>query len=313
MDEKKSIYNKIYDNILKYLFKIVFVCMIIVCIIFYSMYLFLKSNYNTYNKLINILKSIKGNSKSNFMNYGYWDKDNMTLEEANKKMCDIILNTGKLDKSKNILDVGCGFGEQDFYFADKISSNIDAIDINESSIKIANENNNKDNINFIKKSSTDLLSLNKKYDRVVSLESAFHYNTREKFLNQTYKVLEENGKLVMADILYNDNTNKYDILNYFNTKAFEKIFEIHESNRINIETLKKQLENIGYKNILINDISSKTFKPYYKYFFNNVKKPDNFEVPNFMFNILKTLGDIYINTLCNGTNGFKYVIISCVK
>ena len=67
------------------------------------------------------------------MNYGYWLSNMDDIETANKNLCDLIYNE-IMDKD-NILDIGCGYGEQDFYWKELGAKNITAIDISKKSIK----------------------------------------------------------------------------------------------------------------------------------------------------------------------------------
>ena len=67
----------------------VIVILIISMMLLYSTYYFMNEHFNSYNELIDILKSLKNNNK-NYMNYGYWDKKMMNIEDANMKLCDII-------------------------------------------------------------------------------------------------------------------------------------------------------------------------------------------------------------------------------
>ena len=53
-------------------------------------------------------------SETMYMNYGLWDNNTNNLEEANKNLCSFIFNKAKLSNNLSILDIGCGYGEQDF-------------------------------------------------------------------------------------------------------------------------------------------------------------------------------------------------------
>lgn len=39
------------------------------------------------------------------------------------------------------------------------------------------------------------------YSNIICVEAAFHFNTREQFLRDAYRVLKPSGRLVMADAL----------------------------------------------------------------------------------------------------------------
>jgi len=319
MDKIMQILKMLIQIVLCIVIIVVIPCMTIIFVICYFAFIFMNEKFNTYKSLIRILKSVAGNEKSNFMNYGYWDKPCMTLEDANKRLCKMVFTKGDLKNANNILDVGCGYGEQDFYWADKTNARIEGIDIDETSIRsaqitskqYADRGDKRKNMKFETGNACMLDRKNATYDRVVSLESAFHYPCRENFFKEAHRVLKKGGKLVMADILYNDRTS-VNIFNTINRNAFSEMFNIPTVNKIGVNEYTTQLENIGFS-VNVTDISSKTFKPYYKYFFEHVTCPDNFGLPSPIFNILRFASQIYINNLCGGTNGFTYVLTVCKK
>lgn len=282
------------------------------CLVIYLSFTFINKNFNSYQSLIHVLKSVKNNDESYFMNYGYWDESGLSLREANLRLCDIIFLRGDLKSANKILDIGCGYGEQDFYWADKTNARIEGIDIDDASIRKAQEKLRlQQNIKFECGNACMIDRKDATYDRVVSLESAFHYTTRKQFFQEAYRVLKKNGKLVMADILYNDN-DTVNLLNVINRYAFGKMFAIPTANRIGLREYVKQLENIGFR-VMVKDISDKTFKPYYKHFFENVQYSSKFGISPTIFSIIRWMCQVYINKICNGTNGFSYVITTCEK
>ena len=268
-------------------------------------------HYNGYSELVDILQSLKNNNKK-YMNYGYWCEGIENIEQANIKLCDIIYEeiSDGLNNDMKILDVGCGYGEQDIYWSKKIKESnkkiyLEAIDINDESINYAKKTNKNKNISFKNGSATNLKYNDNTFNYVISLESAFHYDKREDFFKEAYRVLKPGGKLIMGDLIYDDDEE----LNIFNKIArftFINFFNIPKSNKINICDYKKQLLNMNFNTKII-DITKNTFKPYYSYFFNNLKSK------SLLFNFYKYFASIFINKLCNGTTGFKYVITTCVK
>lgn len=319
LEKMKQILQIVTQIVICIMIMVVIPCITVIFVICYFAFTFMNEKFNTYKSLIRILKSVAGNESSNFMNYGYWDKPNMTLKKANQRLCKKVFLRGELKSASRILDVGCGYGEQDFYWAHKTRSHIDGIDIDDTSIRSAQaesrramkKGDTRRNIKFETGNACMLDRKDSTYDRVVSLESAFHYVPRVSFFQEAHRVLKKGGKLVMADIIYND-TSSVNIFNTMNRDAFSEMFAIPTANKIGVQEYTKQLEDIGFR-VKIEDISDKTFKPYYKYFFENVTCPTDFGLPSPVFSMLRYAAQIYINTLCGGTNGFTYVIAVCEK
>ena len=118
-------------------------------------------------------------------------------------------------------------------------------------------------------------------------------------------MLEVGGKLVLADLLVTDE--KIDFFNRKFQELFIKIMNIPKKNLVTPFELKKELEDIGYE-VKMCDITKRTFKPFYKFFFENYKSDC---IVNKIANHALVQG--YINNVCKGTTGFKYIVAICKK
>jgi 2-polyprenyl-3-methyl-5-hydroxy-6-metoxy-1,4-benzoquinol methylase len=254
-------------------------------------------------------------SKNNyFMNYGLWNNNNInTLKKANKNLCNFIFEKAKINSTEKftILDVGCGYGKQDFLLEKMISndSKITAIDLSKTQIEYANKYKNKqiickNKLNFVQGDAHSLIDIfnNKKFNRILSIESAFHYKDKELFFNNVSELLTKDGLFVISDIILNDNYEPT-----FMKKMFLNISKdflcIPEKNLIKLNDWKKQVENSNLKLVEIYNITNKTFIPYYKYFF--TKYIEKKKLPSFISNIL-----IYY---FNNVQSFSYIVAVCKK
>jgi cyclopropane fatty-acyl-phospholipid synthase-like methyltransferase len=183
------------------------------------------------------------------MNYGLWNDSTKSLFEANTNLIDFVFDkTELLNKTDlNILDVGCGYGEQDIYLSEKIdkSCKLTAVDISEFQINTAKsniKNKNKDNISF---DVCDALVINEKYkhssfDSIISIESAFHYSDKNKFFKNVNELLkDETSKFVITDIILKNNKNNI-LLNLF-IKLFSDVLNIPTKN------LSWSLQNLSWQ------------------------------------------------------------------
>ena len=260
---------------------------------------------DSYEQLKDVLNCVDGNDKD-YMNFGYWRDDKMNLEEANVELSDILINTLS-DKSGKTLDVGCGYGEQDIYWSMKYKMDIMAIDISEKQINMAKDRVKKNkikNLKFKKASATSLPFEDDSYDKIVCLESAFHYSPRLKFFEEANRVLKKESEMVIADITIKSNI--YGIRPSIIINFLKKLLSIPEENLITKGDYVNQLEKIGYEVETI-DITENTFNPYFNYFYNNLKLPNVFL--NFVFHSLVRI----LIVPCLDDFPLEYTIYKCKK
>lgn len=101
-------------------------------------------------------------------------------------------------KNKKILDLGCGYGENDLYFKEQGASYVLGTDISTHMIKIANEKNKIDGVEYRELAMEDISSLNEKFDIVIS-SLAFHYvSDFDGLVKNIYNVLTDDGILVFS-------------------------------------------------------------------------------------------------------------------
>ena len=132
-------------SFLNFLIIYILIFVIIVSILIYFLYKYTVNKFSkNYDNFIKILKNVENNDL-NFMNFGYWDDEYMSLTNANKKLCDFVINQTDI-KNNTVLDIGCGYGEQDFYWNDKYKYHIVALDISKKQIDYAKEKAKKLNI-----------------------------------------------------------------------------------------------------------------------------------------------------------------------
>lgn len=97
-----------------------------------------------------------------------------------------------------VLDVGCGTGRDAQYLA-ATGRTVIAIDPSEEMIKYASENNNHENINYIKTELPDLKGVKGKFDFVLMSAVWMHLDdeTQKKSLKKLKKMLKPNGKMMI--------------------------------------------------------------------------------------------------------------------
>lgn len=146
--------------------------------------------------------------------------EELRKENKNKNANDLIEipNFRKLVpdvKNKSILDLGCGYGENDKYYKEQGAKYVLGTDISSKMLEFAEKNNKIDGIEFKKIAMEDISSINQKFDIIIS-SLAFHYiKDFDKLIEDCYKLLNDNGYLVFSQehpittcIKYTENVKK---------------------------------------------------------------------------------------------------------
>lgn len=129
--------------------------------------------------------------------------EELRKENKNKNANDLIEipNFRKLVpdvKNKSILDLGCGYGENDKYYKEQGAKYVLGTDISYKMLELAEINNKKDGVEFMKIAMEDISSINQKFDIIIS-SLAFHYiKDFDKLIEDCYNLLNDNGYLVFS-------------------------------------------------------------------------------------------------------------------
>ncbi|WP_437612225.1 class I SAM-dependent methyltransferase [Sorangium sp. So ce834] len=145
--------------------------------------------------------------QSKFLNLGYWaDPETRTMDAASTALVDLVAEAAKLSGSDEVLDVGFGFGDQDIHWTTRYSpKRIVGINVTEKQVEEARrriaELGLDDRIDLRVGSATDMRFAPETFDKVLAVESAFHFDTRDKFFGEAFRVLRPGGRITTADII----------------------------------------------------------------------------------------------------------------
>jgi cyclopropane fatty-acyl-phospholipid synthase-like methyltransferase len=297
---------------MRYMHFIIFITFVVGACVFYKM--IIKHHFRNQNMIsYDYMKKtfIDTVSKdNNYMNYGLWFDSTKTLKEANNNLIDFAFIKSELQHKPNmkVLDVGCGYGEQDIQWFKKMDKSciINAIDISEEQIKHAIGLNRNSNSNIVF-DVCDVKNIHLKYnnnffDVIFSIESAFHYPNRKQFFENANNLLKPNGRFIITDIMLQNNYNENSLNNKLFIYFFSDFLHIPKQNLISADEWDNQLASVFDVDEII-DVTEKTFGPYYNNFMHVYVK--NKKLPQFVGNNLSSF-------FCNN-QPFSYKIAICKK
>lgn len=182
-----------------------------------------------------------------FYNVGFWTQETNSQTDACQHLIDCLLDF--CSSPQSVLDVGCGLGattqraKQRWPDASVHGINISKNQINYCLSKV-------ENCNFRIMDAARLDFVSDSFDFIFSAESAFHFDTREEFLKEAYRVLRPGGSIAIADILLEDNQDA--------AKLY--LWDVQSSNHLSdLAAYIQLLESVGFQSIAVNNITNQSW------------------------------------------------------
>ncbi|KAI8888541.1 S-adenosyl-L-methionine-dependent methyltransferase [Backusella circina FSU 941] len=179
---------------------------------------------------------------------GLWEMPHATFPEACEHLVKTVVKGMHLNRESDVLDVGFGCGDSCILLSEKYGCNITGITNELSQYDIATSRITTHNIQLIHGSADHLSTLlphNKKYTHVISIDSAYHYNTRSSFFKQVHdECLQAGGTLGLFDLVIAKEYKNRTV-----TDVLCRLLHIPKANVVTVEEYHAQLVEAGFTGV----------------------------------------------------------------
>ncbi|MBB1073194.1 methyltransferase domain-containing protein [Rhodoferax sp. 4810] len=209
--------------------------------------------------------------RGRYLNLGYWTEA-IDVDAACDALAALVADTAQLNHQDCLLDVGFGFGDQDLYWWQHHQPRrIIGLNITTSQVVVARQRvaalGLTKHIDLRHGSATAMQLTAGSVDKVVALECAFHFRTRERFFAEAWRVLRPGGRLVLADIIPLPLVTdwRWRLLQRLNWALIASRFAIPGANAYPAPEYAKRLAAAGFAHVELRSIRDEVYPPLHQY------------------------------------------------
>ncbi|CAO3596348.1 unnamed protein product [Absidia cylindrospora] len=160
--------------------------------------------------------------KNFWCNMGYWVDSSLNYFEACQLLVLAVTNKLEIQDGDKILDVGYGCGDSCFFLSDRFDCQVTGITNEHTQWKLSQDRlrelpkQQQDRITLLEGSAVELDKVlmtddnnraTKLFDHILSIDSAYHFDTRWTFIKESSRHLKSGGTLGLYDMVLHDGNN----------------------------------------------------------------------------------------------------------
>ncbi len=139
----------------------------------------------------------------NNFHYGYWDETTKTNRQATENFNRVLAKQANITDKDHVLDAGCGIGGASIFLAKNYGCKVTGITICERQVKQAYAKAEKEGVahlvTFKEMDYCNTTFEDETFDVVWGLESVCYAESKEKFVNESHRILKKGGRLIVGD------------------------------------------------------------------------------------------------------------------
>ncbi|MEO7729487.1 MAG: methyltransferase domain-containing protein [Kofleriaceae bacterium] len=206
-------------------------------------------------------------SHRGYMNFGLWDAGQADYARAAERMVERLGELLGLAPGARLIDAACGRGSQDLYLLRRFGAlSIDALDVTRKNIELAvaqaGQAGARHDLRFHHASATRLPFAGGQFSHAICVEAAHHFETRERYLAEAFRVLAPGGRIALADIVLRRQprtpTERALIA------AATALWRIPRANMVTEAGYRAAFARVGFTGLTIEEVSAHTFPGYYQ-------------------------------------------------
>jgi microcystin synthetase protein McyJ len=210
-----------------------------------------------------------GDSHRGYMNFGLWDGA-MDYAGAAERLVERLGQLLGLAPGARVVDAACGRGSQDLYLLKRFGGlsglSIDAIDVTrknvEHAVAQAHGRVGAGELRFHHGSATRLPFGDASFSHAICVEAAHHFDTREAYLREAFRVLEPGGRIALADIVLRRPPRT--AVEHALVHTASALWRIPRANMVTLAGYRAVLERVGFRIESVEEVGARTFPGYYR-------------------------------------------------
>lgn len=204
-----------------------------------------------------------------YLNLGYW-AEAADYDGACEALADELGRLAELGPGQRVLDAGFGFADQDLLWAGRHSQlAILGLNVTPSQVALARERvaaaGLADRVELREGSALASGEPDASFDRVLALESGFHFDTREAFFAEAFRLLRPGGVLAMADLATREDAPPEGLAERLLGAVGRRVWQVPEANLYPASGFARRLEAAGFEDVEVRSIAEDVFAPFKAY------------------------------------------------